>query len=310
MGVKRVVDTDFWEDPFVLDHYSVEDKYFYLYLTTNPRSSQLGIFTLPKKTIAFQTGYSLEVVEVLLDRFQDHYQLIRYKQDSQEIALLDSLKSSIIKGGKPVLDCLKKDFSRVKDPQLILAVYQAMTEYWDRSNRPFDASVRQLFEEEVHKRGLSLKEPAPSSQQAIHNEDHKQSHKQKQNHNDIHKQYSPPPMGGYDSSDGKDPVDKPETIPSPGKDPMEAVFSTCWKEVLGYSQAEKDTLRDWSQRMEPACIQEAILRSKEAYKPFAYAMSILRTWQAKGIQTLDQVYQDDRSFYTGCQEPKIHDTDD
>ena len=43
--VKRVVDTDFWTDMEVIDHYSPEDKYFYLYLITNGKSSQVGIYS-------------------------------------------------------------------------------------------------------------------------------------------------------------------------------------------------------------------------------------------------------------------------
>lgn len=47
--VKRVVDTAFWTNMQVIDNYSIEDKYFSLYLMTNDKTTQVGIYPLPKK---------------------------------------------------------------------------------------------------------------------------------------------------------------------------------------------------------------------------------------------------------------------
>ena len=147
MGVKRIVDTDFWTDIDVIDSYSVEDKYFNLYLLTNRFVRQAGIYKLPKKFISFETGYTKEVVEVLLDRFENKYKKIKYNHDTQEIALLDYTSFSIIKGGKPVEDCLIQDLSVVKDKTLILDAYKNMCKYWDNSERPFDLKVKDIFYE-------------------------------------------------------------------------------------------------------------------------------------------------------------------
>lgn len=152
MVVKRIVDTRFWEDSTVLDNYSVEDKYFLLYLMTNPRSSQVGIYSLPKRVISFDTGYTIEVINVLLDRFCNFYQNIMYSSETQEISLLNSLKYSIVKGGKPVSDLLIKELSRVQDVNLLYATYDNMLEFWMISDRPFDKTVKQCFEVEISKR--------------------------------------------------------------------------------------------------------------------------------------------------------------
>ncbi|MGO4929532.1 DnaD domain protein [Fundicoccus sp. Sow4_D5] len=152
MVVKRIVDTRFWEDSTVLDNYSVEDKYFLLYLMTNPRSSQVGIYSLPKRVISFDTGYTIEVINVLLDRFCNFYKNIMYSVETQEISLLNSLKYSIVKGGKPVSDLLIKELSRVQDANLLYATYENMFEFWTVSDRPFDKTVKQCFENELVKR--------------------------------------------------------------------------------------------------------------------------------------------------------------
>ena len=74
MAIKRIVDTGFWTDDKVVDEFSPEDRYFMLYLMTNPHSSQLGIYKFNKRIMAFEMGYSVESVTVMLERFQDKYQ--------------------------------------------------------------------------------------------------------------------------------------------------------------------------------------------------------------------------------------------
>ena len=76
--IKRIVSTGFWEDKKVTDEFSVEDRYFMLYLLTNPHTSQLGIYELSISTMSNETGYNRDVVKVLLDRFQNKYDVIRY----------------------------------------------------------------------------------------------------------------------------------------------------------------------------------------------------------------------------------------
>ena len=63
MGVKRIVDVSFWTDGKV-DDFSPEDKYFMLYLLTNPFTRQLGIYEISVKQAAFQMGYSIDAFNV------------------------------------------------------------------------------------------------------------------------------------------------------------------------------------------------------------------------------------------------------
>lgn len=141
MAVKRVVSTSFWTDSKV-DMFSPEDKYFMLYLLTNPHTTQLGIYELPKKHAAFELGYSQESVAVLLDRFETKYGIIKRSKETSEIAIKNYLKHSVMKGGKPVLDCLNKELSEVKDLSLVKFVCDA-----NRSNG--NATVREFIENTI-----------------------------------------------------------------------------------------------------------------------------------------------------------------
>lgn len=119
MGLKRVVSTDFWTDSKVIDMFSVEDKYFMLYLLTNPHTTQLGIYELNIKQASFETGYTADVITVLLERFENKYGLIKYSKATKEVAIGNYLRHSIMKGGKPVEDLLNRELQRVKDKNLI-----------------------------------------------------------------------------------------------------------------------------------------------------------------------------------------------
>lgn len=117
--VTRCVSTGFWKDDKVLNTFSPEDKYFMLYLLTNPHTTQLGIYHLPIKIAAVELGYSVDTIHSLLERFEKKYNIIRYNKETGEVAIKNFLRYSIIKGGKPVMDCLIKDCKTIKDTTLI-----------------------------------------------------------------------------------------------------------------------------------------------------------------------------------------------
>lgn len=129
MGIKRVVDTDFWNDSKVIDSFSPEDKYFMLYLLTNPHTTQLGIYELNKKKAAFELGYSDDAVGALIERFEKKHDMIRYSKSTNEIAIKNFLRHSIIKGGKPVEDLLVKEIGKVKDRLLLEFVFKSLEQY-------------------------------------------------------------------------------------------------------------------------------------------------------------------------------------
>lgn len=134
MSVKRVVDTDFWNDSKVSDLFSAEDKYFMLYLLTNPHTTQLGIYELSVNKASNELGYSKDAVRVLLERFENKYGLIKYNQVTNEVAIKNFLRHSIVKGGKPVMDCLLKEEKKIKDKLLLVYIFNNLNSYSDTLN--------------------------------------------------------------------------------------------------------------------------------------------------------------------------------
>lgn len=140
-SIKRVVSTSFWDDEKVVDSFSPEDKFFMLYLLTNPHTTQLGIYKLVPKQAAFELGYSEETVKVLLDRFEDKYKLIKYSKDTCEVAIKNFLRHSIVSGGKPVMDCLLKEEKQIKDNNLIIYIYNNI-----KDNTNINNTVKEYIE--------------------------------------------------------------------------------------------------------------------------------------------------------------------
>ena len=144
MGIKRIIDRNFWTDEKVLDMFSPEDRLFMLYLLTCPDSTQVGIFKLNPRVAAFHLGYSPETIKVLLDRFESKYGIIKRAPKTNEIAIKNYLCYSIVKGGKPVFDLLVKELDSVQDTALIRYVFDNL-----KSKRDLNLTVKQVLEQYV-----------------------------------------------------------------------------------------------------------------------------------------------------------------
>lgn len=169
--VKRIIETEFWQDEKVVDNFSPEDKYFMIYLLTNPRTTSIGIYKFPKKIVAFELGYTVDSVKSLLDRFEYKYKTIKYNNDTQEIAVLNTLKYTISKGGKPVIDMVIREINKVNDSNLILAVYNNLNDWWEKSDREIDTSIKEIFEDELSKRKVPKENNANANANANANTD-------------------------------------------------------------------------------------------------------------------------------------------
>ena len=119
MAIYRHVHVEFWKDPKVLEELTPEDKLFFIYLLTNPNTTQIGVYKITKKQIAFELGFSIESVNVLMDRFINNYGLIKYNSDTREICIKNWGKYNLNKLGKPMLDCVKSELKNVDDKSLL-----------------------------------------------------------------------------------------------------------------------------------------------------------------------------------------------
>lgn len=88
MAIYRSVHLSFWTDNKVEDDFTPEDKYFYLYLLTNPQTNICGCYEVSYSQMSHQTGYNKDTLERLLERFEKVHKVIRYCRDTKEILVL------------------------------------------------------------------------------------------------------------------------------------------------------------------------------------------------------------------------------
>lgn len=89
MAIYRNVHLSFWTDNKVEDNFTPEDKYFYLYLLTNPQTNICGCYEVSYSQMVHQIGYSKERINQLLDRFERIHNIIRYNRDNKEVLILN-----------------------------------------------------------------------------------------------------------------------------------------------------------------------------------------------------------------------------
>ena len=85
MAKFRSIQTSFWSDSEIVDDFTAEDRYFYLYLLTNEKSNQLGCYEISKNQMCRDTGYNLENIEKLLKKFEEIHNVITYDHKTKEI---------------------------------------------------------------------------------------------------------------------------------------------------------------------------------------------------------------------------------
>ncbi|NFM45297.1 DnaD domain protein [Clostridium botulinum] len=116
----RQLYTEFWNDSFVLE-LDPEEKYFYIYLLTNPNTSQCGIYELPKKIIEMQTGYKGETVDKLLKKFEGYKKII-YSEKTKEIIILNWAKYNE-PNNINAIKCVSKELKKIKNKNFIDELY-------------------------------------------------------------------------------------------------------------------------------------------------------------------------------------------
>ncbi|MFR5545334.1 MAG: replication protein [Intestinibacter bartlettii] len=126
MAKYRAIQVDFWEDGFVLD-LTPEEKYFYLYLLSNSRTTQCGCYELPYKVVEMQTGYNRETVQKLLKRFED-YGKTSYNEETKEILIKNWHKHNFSKSPK-VKNCILKEIEKIKSKDYKDYLYRVCIEY-------------------------------------------------------------------------------------------------------------------------------------------------------------------------------------
>ena len=116
MAIFRNVHITFWTDPKIVDDFTPEDKYFYIYLLTNPHTNLCGCYEVSLKQMSDELGYCKETVEKLIIRFHEVHRLLHYNKETKEMLLYNWSKYNWTKSPK-FQAALLKEIPKVKCPE-------------------------------------------------------------------------------------------------------------------------------------------------------------------------------------------------
>lgn len=117
MAIFRKVHVNFWSDPYI-ENLTPERKYFYLYLITNDKTTQCGIYEISKRKMVVDTGYNAETIDKLICQFENDGK-VRYSLKTGEIALKNWAKYNDAASPK-VKACINKELQKIKDKSLFV----------------------------------------------------------------------------------------------------------------------------------------------------------------------------------------------
>lgn len=114
-----------------------------LFFLTNGNTTQIGVYRILVKEIAFYTGISEKMVAKLMDKLENEYHMIKYNKNTHEIAIVHWAKYNMNKlGGKPIMDCISSELKKVQDVSLLKIVLKDVAK----------EKVRALFLKEIKER--------------------------------------------------------------------------------------------------------------------------------------------------------------
>lgn len=130
MAIYRNIHLSFWTDNKVEDDFTPEDKYFYLYLMTNPQTNICGCYEVSYSQMSFQTGYNKETICRLLERFENIHKVIKYDPDTKEVLIINWHKYNWSKSPK-TLSGVEKVASHIKSTEFryyVLSIVEQLRE--------------------------------------------------------------------------------------------------------------------------------------------------------------------------------------
>ena len=150
MANYRNIQVSFWTDSKVIEDFTPEDKYFYLYLMTNPLTTLCGCYEISRKQMSIHTGYSVETIDNILYRMETLHDILRYNKETRELLLLNWHKYNWV-GSDKVLKGAYIETLKIKDAEFRAYLFYTLKEHGyevpelDTLSIPYPYPLRSTF---------------------------------------------------------------------------------------------------------------------------------------------------------------------
>ena len=128
MALYRNVHVSFWNDTKVIDEMTPEDRYFMLYLLSNPHTNQVGCYEISVRDISKEMGYTEESIKKLLERFEKKLKVAKYSKKTKELLIMNWYKYNWTSSPK-VRACIEKELKNLKNKEFKDYIYNICIPY-------------------------------------------------------------------------------------------------------------------------------------------------------------------------------------
>lgn len=276
MALFRQVRTGFWQDGFILG-LKPEEKYFYMYIMTNARTTQCGIFKLVKPLAQLELGYDGETLDRLLKSFRD-YGKIDYCEETDEIMITNWAKYNFIISKNTII-CINKELKEVKNKEFVKRMYRICLE----RNHP----VKDIFNGIVVD-GLKIEK---ESDNAFLETESEEMDSLKADKEGLSSPFEAPykPLGEEEIKE-EIYINKSYNKQKVMNKSISRILLEFSKNIKKASKAEIEKFIQWRKDFEEEVIIKAIEQAvKYKAKHIGYIESIIKSWAAEGITTMKEL---------------------
>lgn len=270
MAIYRQIQISFWQDELIIE-LDPEEKYFYLYLMTNDKTTQCGIYRINKKIVAFDTGWSIEKVDLMLNKFIEHKR-IEYNDENKEIFLKNWLKFN--KGTSPkVATVIDRELENVKTANFLNEVVKQCKNY------KYPIKTKKIEYPYSIDSGSETENTVPIGV-GNKNQNQNQNNNQNQNQNKT---------GNED-----------DVVVFPGDKAHE--FYQQHFQIIE-TPIIMQNIDFWINDLSEELVIEAMSRAALDQKNYKYAEGIMKNWDKAGIKTMDEVKSADIAHENSKRKP-------
>ena len=307
MAIYRQIQTNFWQDGFV-GELTPEEKYFYFYLLTNPRTTQCGISEINIRIMEAETGYNRETIEKLIKRFEEYGKII-YCRETREIIILNWVKYNFI-NSKNTICCINKELKLVKNKSFIDLLYKSCLKRGYDVQTIFKGVDLDIVEESKEDIDDNKIESSYSNGQTVNLDIIDEELDSDFNENSIKKQGLHRGFEGAYKDLGEEEEEKEKEIQKESYNKQKAINRTKGADAF-CSQGEKGsskllmqfnknirqaTIRDlgklgaWRSEFEEEVIIQAMYQAvKYKARHTGYMESVLNNWKRDGVTTMEEL---------------------
>ncbi len=260
MAIYRNVALSFWEDNKIVDDFTYKDKYFLLYLLTNPHTNLIGCYEISVKQMSNELGLDKSEVEELLTRMEQVHQVIFYAGETKEVLIKNWHKYNWTKSEK-LLKKVESLTKYIKSKKLRNYMEEILKKYMVSIGYPYTMDTSVSVSVSVSDSDLNI-------------------------NNNIN-------INNLDNSTKLNNLDNKEELI------FSNIFSTIEKNFgRTIAPLEKDVIKTWiddniSEELIVYAIQIAVCNNACSIK---YVDTILYSWKRKNILTLEQAKKENDNF--------------